>query len=117
MTEITGINHGFEECEDKSVYFTLSLYVSEEHVTSTLGRHLDADTVRDFQPGYRGSKRLRDAVEPLFNDIADRERLGAVDDFLLDSLCPQNGEFTGEQPEGRCPGKGKEPGKVRIVLE
>ena len=93
MTEITGINHGFEECEDKSVYFTLSLYVSEEHVTSTLGRHLDADTVRDFQPGYRGSKRLRDAVEPLFNDIADRERLGAVDDFLLDTLCPQNGEF------------------------
>lgn len=84
---------GFEECEDKSVYFTLSLYISEKRVTEALGRPLDPETVRRFQPGYRSSKRLRDAVEPLFNDIADRERLGAVDDFLLDSLCPQDGEF------------------------
>lgn len=93
MTDIASSHHGFEECEDKSVYFTLSLYVSQADVTAALGNQLDPETLRAFQPGYRGSKRLRDAVEPLFNDIADRERLGAVDDFLLDSLCPRNGEF------------------------
>ncbi len=93
MAEGDSLYQGFEECADKSVYFTLSLYISQKNVTAALGRHLDAETVRDFQPTYRGSKRLRDAVEPLFNDIADRERLGAVDDFLLDTLCPQDGEF------------------------
>jgi len=84
---------GFEECEDRSLYFTLSLYISEKKVTAALGRPLDPEVLRTFQPDYRGSKRLRDAVEPLFNDIADRERLGAVDDFLLDTLCPRAGEF------------------------
>ncbi|MBY9066601.1 hypothetical protein K1X12_06800 [Hyphomonas sp. WL0036] len=93
MTQMTGLQEGFEECEDKSIYFTLSLYISEKNVTAALGQRLTPDAVRDFQPGYRGSKRLRDAVEPLFNDIADRERLGAVDDFLLDTLCPRDGEF------------------------
>ena len=93
MTDLADSHSGFEECEDRSVYFTLSLYVSQKKVTAALGRDLDPETVRAFQPSYRGSKRLRDAVEPLFNDIADRERLGAVDDFLLDTLCPQNGEF------------------------
>ena len=83
----------FEECEDRSLYFTLSLYISDDKVTAALGQTLDPATLRTFQPKYRSSKRLRDAVEPLFNDIADRERLGAVDDFLLDTLCPRAGEF------------------------
>ncbi len=83
----------FEECEDRSLYFTLSLYISGKKVTAAIGRHLEPEMLRDFQPGYRSSQRLRDAVEPLFNDIADRERLGAVDDFLLDTLCPRAGEF------------------------
>ncbi|WP_353256675.1 hypothetical protein [Hyphomonas sp.] len=83
----------FEDCEDRSLYFTLSLYITEQKVTEALGRHLAPELLRAFQPGYRSSKRLRDAVEPLFNDIADRERLGAVDDFLLDTLCRRAGEF------------------------
>ncbi len=93
MTAETRTREVFEECEDRSLYFTLSLYITEKKVTAALGRPLDPETLRTFQPGYRGSKRLRDAVEPLFNDIADRERLGAVDDFLLDTLCPRAGEF------------------------
>lgn len=93
MTEAATAHDDFEECEDQSLYFTLSLYITEKKVTAALGRKLDPETLRAFQPGYRGSKRLRDAVEPLFNDIADRERLGAVDDFLLDTLCPRTGEF------------------------
>ncbi len=93
MTAETAGRDDFEECEDRSLYFTLSLYNTDKKVRAALGRPLDPETVRAFQPGYRGSKRLRDAVEPLFNDIADRERLGAVDDFLLDTLCPRAGEF------------------------
>lgn len=94
MTEqTTDIRSQFETCDDKSVYFTLSLYVSAEKVTASLGQRLTPERVRGFQPGYRGSRRLRDAIEPLFNDIADRERLGTVDDFLIDTLCPQEGEI------------------------
>jgi hypothetical protein len=49
--------------------------------------------LRSFQAGYKNSLRLRNGVEPLFNDIADRERLDRVDDFLLDTACPAAGEF------------------------
>ncbi|MEQ9505986.1 MAG: hypothetical protein RLO80_06915 [Hyphomonas sp.] len=93
MTGAANGREDFEECEDRSLYFTLSLYISEKKVTAAMGRPLAPEMLRRFQPGYRSSKRLRDAVEPLFNDIADRERLGAVDDFLLDTLCPRAGEF------------------------
>ena len=96
MTEKTGTTvtpQGADDGAEQSVYFTLSLYISEKSVAAALGRHLSADSVRAFQPTYRGSRRLRNAVEPLFNDISDRERLGAVNDFLLDTLCPAEGEL------------------------
>lgn len=93
MADTGSDRDGFEECEDRSLYFTLSLYISDRKITAALGERLTPAALRKFQPGYRGSKRLREAVEPLFNDIADRERLGAVDDFLLDTTCPQAGEF------------------------
>ncbi|MFN3312114.1 MAG: hypothetical protein ACK46Q_01430 [Hyphomonas sp.] len=93
MTENEGTEEEFEASKDKSVYFTLSLYVSKKKVTETLGRPLTPAFLRDFQPGYRDSKWLRDAVEPLFNDIADRERLGEINDFLLDTPCPEAGDI------------------------
>lgn len=93
MTEAKVAASDFEKCEDRSLYFTLSLYVSGDRVEAALGQRLTPDIVRSFQPGYRASKRLRNGVEPLFNDIADRERLNKVDDFLLDTLCPAAGEF------------------------
>lgn len=92
MTDSADMSEALETCEDRSVYFTLSLYISEKNVTAALGRKLDPAALRDFQPAYRGSKRLHDAVEPLFNDVADRERLGAVNDFLLDTTGPKDGE-------------------------
>lgn len=92
MTDSADMTEAGEACEDRSVYFTLSLYISEKNVTAALGRKLDPEALRNFQPTYRGSKRLRDAVEPLFNDVADRERLGAVNDFLLDTTGPKDGE-------------------------
>ncbi len=93
MTEATAAASDFEKCEDRSLYFTLSLYVSASRVEAALGKRLDPATLNTFQPGYRASKRLRNGVEPLFNDIADRERLNKVDDYLLDTLCPAAGEF------------------------
>jgi hypothetical protein len=75
----------FETCEDRTLYFTLSLYVPARKVHAALGRPLLPADMRSFQPDYLQSLRLRDAIEPLFNDIADRERLGAVNDFLLDT--------------------------------
>ncbi len=93
MTEAAIEASDFEKCEDRSLYFTLSLYVSGGRVEAALGQRLDPAMLMSFQPGYRGSKRLRNGVEPLFNDIADRERLNKVDDYLLDTLCPAAGEF------------------------
>jgi len=93
MNEDEGTEEDIEACNDKSLYFTLSLYVSKSKVTGALGRPLTPAFLRDFQPGYRDSKWLRDAVEPLFNDVADRDRLGEVNDFLLDTPCPESGDI------------------------
>jgi hypothetical protein len=49
--------------------------------------------MRSFQRSFYESLKLRDAIDPLFNDIADRERLGQVDDTLLDVDGPSHGEF------------------------
>ncbi|MEX1251869.1 MAG: hypothetical protein WEA77_11820 [Hyphomonas sp.] len=93
MTETAVAATDFEKCADRSLYFTLSLYVSGDRVEAALGQRLAPSIVRGFQANYRASQRLRNGVEPLLNDIADRERLNKVDDFLLDTLCPAAGEF------------------------
>ncbi|MCA8897354.1 MAG: hypothetical protein KDA39_01390 [Hyphomonas sp.] len=93
-------DEGNERCEDKSLYITLSMYVSEAKVAAALGSRLTPRIVESFQPRYLNSRKLRDAVDPLFNDIADRERRGRVDDFLLGALGGQKPEFvTVEVPD------------------
>jgi hypothetical protein len=82
----------FQQTRDRSLFWTLSLYLDRASVERVLGSALDPAFLRGFQSGYLGSARLRDAMEPLFNDIADRERLGSVDDFLLDTTGPMQGE-------------------------
>jgi hypothetical protein len=83
----------FEKCVDRSVCFTLSLYVSRRSVRTTLSIIPNGPQMRAFQRGFHDSLRLRDAIDPLFNDIADRERLGQVDDTLLDVDGPSQGEI------------------------
>lgn len=78
----------FEQTDDKSMFWTLSLYIDRASVTSLLGCSPTPDDLRTFQANNPGSVKLRNAMEPLFNDIADRERLGSVDDFLLDTPGP-----------------------------
>lgn len=38
---------------------------------------------RENQQRFPTSAELRDAMEPMFNDVADRERLGIVEDYML----------------------------------
>jgi len=97
---------------DSGLYFTLSLHLDNDNIMKKapdLYRSLstqappaddqpfhaiDADTRRRRQieiqqscpPGARGtplSIQLANAIEPMFHDIADRERLGVVEDFLI----------------------------------
>jgi hypothetical protein len=90
----------FERSGDRSLYWTLSFYIDRDTVSQLLGAAPTPAQLRMFQTGYRDSRKLRDAIEPLFNDIADRERLGAIDDFLLSTPCPMAGEeVTIEAPD------------------
>lgn len=91
MTEPAG-PEAFERCVDKSVCFTLSLYVARAAVAQALGQRPRSADFRTLQQGFHDSLRLRNAIDPLFNDIADRERLGQVDDYLLDVAGPHQGE-------------------------
>ena len=89
-----------EKAEDGTIYWTLSFYLEPEKVASALGQssrgqssrgqssrgqssRLDAEVFRRLQSEDLPSRALRDAINPLFNDIADREIQGDVHDFLL----------------------------------
>jgi hypothetical protein len=82
----------FEKCIDQSVCFTLSLYITRQAVRDCLSTLPRGDQLRAFQREFHDSLKLRNAIDPLFNDIADRERLGHVDDILLDVDGPSQGE-------------------------
>ncbi|MFT4053605.1 MAG: hypothetical protein QM681_03795 [Novosphingobium sp.] len=70
-----------------TIYWTLSLYVSQDKVASALklrpGRHLDSSVFRRAQVRHLPSLALRNAIEPLMNDIADREMRGEVQEYLF----------------------------------
>lgn len=82
----------WETCEDKTLYWTLSLYIDPDQLPAALREKLHPTNKLRVQASYLGSIDLRDTIEPLFNDIADRERLSQVDDFLLDVPGPRQGE-------------------------
>lgn len=83
---------GFDEAIDKTVYWTLSLYVSRERLGTATGASIRPLHALKVQSEDEGSLELRDAIEPLFNDIADRERLGRVEDVILATPGPRQGE-------------------------
>lgn len=83
---------GFDEAIDKTVNWTLSLYVSRERLATATGATITPLHALKVQSEDEGSLELRDAIEPLFNDIADRERLGRVEDILLATPGPRQGE-------------------------
>ena len=81
------------EDRDKTLYWTLSLYIDAVNLPSDFKREFDPQRQFSVQRQVFDSLRLRNAIEPMFNDIADRERLGVVEDFLLDVDGDHSGEI------------------------
>ncbi|WP_423604121.1 hypothetical protein [Sphingomonas sp. MS122] len=74
-----------EVSKDRTLYWTLSFYIpadrlrpaGAEDAAGPLGAQIAGAAVS------KPTRTLRDAIEPLFNDIADRSRLGKVEDRLF----------------------------------
>ena len=70
-----------------TIYWTLSLYIEPDRVAAALGRAagdpVPSAVFRRAQMRHLPSLALRNAVDPLFNDIADRETQGEVQEYLL----------------------------------
>jgi len=79
--------NGYEKAQSGTIYWTLSLYIEPDKVASALGygegEHVPAALFRRAQMQHNPSFALRNAVDPLLNDIADRESRGEVQEFLL----------------------------------
>lgn len=83
----------FEHASDRTLHWTLSFYIPPERLWDTgalaageqpaFACRYRPDAVARMQLGEPVSRALRNAVEPLFNDIADREANGAACDFIL----------------------------------
>jgi len=84
-------DRGYEDARSGTIYWTLSLYIEADKVVSalkpkpgkSLGRRIEPDIFRRMQRGHLPSLALANAVDPLMNDIADRESQGEVREFLL----------------------------------
>lgn len=72
--------------------------VSDAHGRCHWNRDLLATLRGDDTGDYHDSRRLGQAIEPLFNDIADRQRGLFIQDFLLDTPSEprRNGDDDGE---------------------
>jgi len=77
--------------QDRTLHFTLSLYVDGDEDRDLTHKLFQGDMNKlrkieeqlRFQHDFNDSLKLRDAIEPLLNDITDRERGGSVEDFFL----------------------------------
>ena len=82
---------GMEAAEDRTLYWTLSFYIPVDHIFPGNADRRPNERVRfsrerDVPAALANSpetQTLRHAIEPLFNDIADRSRVGRVDDQLF----------------------------------
>jgi hypothetical protein len=87
MTTRGGEAGDYETAESGTIYWTLSLYIEAEKVAGALGltpgSYLAPDVFRKVQRGHKPSLALANAIDPLMNDIADRETQGEVQEFLL----------------------------------
>ncbi|WGM32251.1 hypothetical protein KKHFBJBL_02502 [Brevundimonas sp. NIBR11] len=97
---------GFEEARPGTIYWTLSLYIEADKVVgalqrtdgSPLGERIDPEIFRRMQQNHWPSLALASAIDPLMNDIADRESQGVVKEFLLAAT----NEPTSNLREGRA---------------
>ena len=92
-------HNGRIPAEDRTVYWTLSFYIPREKIepfAPDLPRNSRdfADELRRQQDVDLPTMRMRQAIDPLFNDVADRSRLGKVEDFLFAGLSSGDVELT-----------------------
>lgn len=84
MAEVKQTGVEYEKVEDKSVYWTASFYVSAKRIPRCILDVIrDRDALGEARDRDAASKQLSEAMEPLFNDISDRERAGKIDDTLF----------------------------------
>lgn len=78
------MEQSYEPAKSGTIYWTISLYVEPERVSAALGLdgRIAPDTFCKIQRNHRPSLALAYAVDPLMNDIADRETQGEVQEFL-----------------------------------
>lgn len=80
-----------QKAKDGTLYWTLSFYFPIDRINSS---EEGCDRVRRGDPSHntevlenadvtKATRLMRNAIEPLFNDIADRSRLGEVNDYLF----------------------------------
>lgn len=78
---------GYETTRPGTIYWTLSLYIDADKVAEALkgeaGKRVEPDVFSRVQRAHLPSLALRNAIDPLMNDIADRETQGRVQEFLL----------------------------------
>jgi hypothetical protein len=75
----------YETAKSGTIYWTISLYIEPDKVASALGLsgRIGPDQFRRLQRSHLPSLALANAIDPLMNDIADRETQGEVQEFLL----------------------------------
>ncbi|CAN5150594.1 hypothetical protein BH11PSE5_BH11PSE5_05310 [soil metagenome] len=86
---------GYETARPGTVYWTLSLYINSARVAAAAGRPhrpLRHDEMGAVQASHLPSLLLRNAIDPLFNDIADREVLGSVQEHLFAAVEAPNAD-------------------------
>jgi hypothetical protein len=84
---------GYEVARSGTLYWTLSLYIEPDKVAAALNLPLEARVepavFRRVQRSHLPSLALGNAVDPLMNDIADREIRGELQEFLLSTASDE----------------------------
>jgi hypothetical protein len=77
----------YEQARSGALYWTLSLYIGPDRVAEALnlapGERIEPPVFRRTQRNHLPSLALGHAIDPLMNDIADREIRGELQEFLL----------------------------------
>ncbi len=86
----TADTQGFESTRSGTIYWTLSLYIEADKVAAALklkpGERVEPPVFRRAQCKHLPSLALRNAIDPLMNDIADREMQGQLQEYLLAAI-------------------------------
>lgn len=78
-----GESRDYEHAVDRTMHATLSLYITGERMEEVFS-NWTPETQRLLQSRQRETRELSRAIDPLFNDIAIRDRNAVVEEFLVD---------------------------------